>query len=210
MIPMKKTKTIDELPIDSTILCCNFVNTVYSWKTHNPYDFLEDYQHFIDWCHKLLVAESDYLNHLQTLAKRNPADAHSVLEELRSIREKVHGFISVMAKEEMAKIPKLLKSINPLFTEMWKNLSLDFNGTVFTASYNIKPFNLKTPVWIIIKSFYDLLTQMEITRVKECPSCGWVFYDETKNGKRKWCNPLNCGTQDKMSRYHQRLRGLKD
>jgi predicted RNA-binding Zn ribbon-like protein len=207
---MKKTRTIEDLPIDSSKLCCNFVNTVYSWKSDDNYDFLEDYEHFIDWCQKLSVADAEWLNRLRALAKRTPEETRMLMQEFRTTRETLHTFISAIARQDQNKILKSLTIINPQLTESWNNVKLEFDGTTFTPSYKIKPLHLKTPIWIILKSLYDLLTEMDITRMKECPSCGWVFYDETKNGKRKWCNPLNCGTQDKMSRYHQRLREQND
>jgi predicted RNA-binding Zn ribbon-like protein len=64
-----------------------------------------------------------------------------------------------------------------------------------------EPVQLISPIWPVLKSLYDLLTEDDRIRIKACPSCGWVFYDETKDGKRRWCNPLNCGTKDKMDRY---------
>jgi predicted RNA-binding Zn ribbon-like protein len=207
---MKKTRTIEALPIDSTKLCCNFVNTVHSWKSDDDYDYLVDYDRFIDWCQKLFVADMEYLDRLRVLAKRTPQEARSFMEEIRAIRELLHEFISAVTEQDQNKIQKLLPAINSLLTEASNNMSLHFDGTAFILSYKIKPLHLKTPLWIILRSLYDLLTTMDITRIKECPSCGWVFYDETKNGKRKWCNPLNCGTQDKMSRYHQRLRDEND
>jgi len=203
---MKKERTIEELPIDSTKLCCNFVNTIYSWKTDDNFDFLEDYHHFISWCEKLSVADAEYLNRLRSLAKRTPEEARRAMEEIRGTRNLLHAFISAISKRDQDKIHKLLARINPLLTEVWSMVKLDFDGTGFKPSFKIKPLQLKTPVWIILKSLYDLISEMDIIRMKECPSCGWVFYDETKNGKRRWCNPLNCGTQDKMSRYHQRMR----
>jgi predicted RNA-binding Zn ribbon-like protein len=207
---MKKTRTIEALPIDSTKLCCNFVNTVHSWKSDDNYDYLEDYDRFIDWCQKLFVADAEYLDRLRVIAKRTPQEARSVMGEIATIRDLLHTFISAIAGQDQKKVLKLLLEINPLLTEASNNMRLNFDGTAFIPFYKIKPLHLKTPLWIILRSLYDLLTAMDITRMKECPSCGWVFYDETKNGKRKWCNPLNCGTQDKMSRYHQRLREEND
>jgi predicted RNA-binding Zn ribbon-like protein len=203
---MKKTRTIEELPIDSTKLCCNFVNTVYSWKGEDNYDFLNDYNTFIDWCVKLSLSDGEYLNRLRTHAKRNPKEARTTMEEFRKLRDLLHGFISAIARRDQNKITKLIVVVNSLFTDAFNNMKLEYDGKEFVLSYKIKPINLKSPIWIIVKSLYDLLTEMEMIRIKECPTCGWVFFDETKNGKRKWCNPLNCGTQDKMSRYNQKLR----
>jgi predicted RNA-binding Zn ribbon-like protein len=86
------------------------------------------------------------------------------------------------------------------------NMKLELHGTAFAVSFSGKVLSLKTPIWVIVKSLYDLITETDLARIKECPTCGWVFYDETKNGKRRWCNPQNCGTQDKMIRYNQKLR----
>ncbi len=206
MTQTKKIKTIEDLPIDCSHLCCNFVNTVFSWKTDNPYDFLEDYDYFIDWCNKLSVSRTEYLERLRGFAKRSPAEARKVMEEIKATREILHKFLSALTKGDTNKIQKFLIDINPLLTETSNNLKLDFNGSAFISTYKMKPLQLKRPLWIITKSLYDLLVGMDTSRMKECPSCGWVFYDRTKNGKRKWCNPLTCGTQEKMSRYHQRLR----
>jgi predicted RNA-binding Zn ribbon-like protein len=201
---------MEELPIDSTRLCCNFVNTIYSWKQEDDYDFLQDYNIFIDWCVKLNVADDKFLDSLRRHAKRNTREANKVMNVIRNRRLLVHDLISAIAGKDQKEIKKMLALANPVMKEALNHMHLDFDGHAFVVSHQSEKIDLKAPLWIILKSLYDLITEMEIVRIKECPTCGWVFYDETKNGKRKWCNPLNCGTQDKMNRYNQKLRNQEN
>lgn len=49
----------------------------------------------------------------------------------------------------------------------------------------------------------------EVERVKLCPGhdCGWLFLDETKNARRKWCLMEVCGNRAKSSRHYARSIG---
>jgi hypothetical protein len=49
------------------------------------------------------------------------------------------------------------------------------------------------------------------TRLKSCPDCRWVFYDNTKNGSKRWClmqasgtTGRGCGDIAKVRRYRER------
>ena len=41
-----------------------------------------------------------------------------------------------------------------------------------------------------------------LERVGECPSCGWLFLDTSRNGRRRWCSMATCGSRDKARRYY--------
>ena len=48
-------------------------------------------------------------------------------------------------------------------------------------------------------------------RLKACPDCHWVFYDNTRNGSKRWClmyaggpDGRACGTIAKVRRYRTR------
>jgi hypothetical protein len=48
-------------------------------------------------------------------------------------------------------------------------------------------------------------------RLKACPDCHWVFYDNTRNGSKRWClmyaggpDGRACGTIAKVRRYRSR------
>jgi predicted RNA-binding Zn ribbon-like protein len=48
-------------------------------------------------------------------------------------------------------------------------------------------------------------------RLKACPDCRWVFYDNTRNGSKRWClmtaggpDGRACGTISKVRRYRDR------
>jgi predicted RNA-binding Zn ribbon-like protein len=49
-------------------------------------------------------------------------------------------------------------------------------------------------------------------RLKACPDCRWVFYDNTRNGSKRWClmyagggpDGRACGTIAKVRRYRSR------
>ncbi len=51
------------------------------------------------------------------------------------------------------------------------------------------------------------LAEAEPDRLKLCdnPGCRWVFYDDTKNRSRRWCDGP-CGNADKVRRFRQRQR----
>jgi predicted RNA-binding Zn ribbon-like protein len=47
----------------------------------------------------------------------------------------------------------------------------------------------------------ELLTDGRMDRIKACPSCGFLFYDTSRNGSRRWCSMDDCGAEDKAQRY---------
>lgn len=59
----------------------------------------------------------------------------------------------------------------------------------------------------------DAIGDGSFSRLKACPDCRWVFYDNTRNGSKKWCmmNPAGpqsrgCGNIAKARRHRARIR----
>jgi predicted RNA-binding Zn ribbon-like protein len=60
----------------------------------------------------------------------------------------------------------------------------------------------------VAASFATMLVGGEAERIKVCanPDCGWVFYDESRNRTRRWCDASECGNLIKVRRHRQRKR----
>jgi predicted RNA-binding Zn ribbon-like protein len=45
-------------------------------------------------------------------------------------------------------------------------------------------------------------------RLRACPGdrCGWLFYDRSRNGSRRWCDMAVCGNRTKTRAYRGRRR----
>jgi predicted RNA-binding Zn ribbon-like protein len=39
--------------------------------------------------------------------------------------------------------------------------------------------------------------------------CRWVFYDESRAGKRRWCDMASCGNRAKAARHRARQKEAK-
>jgi len=64
------------------------------------------------------------------------------------------------------------------------------------------------PLWPVARDAADLLTARDPQRIKLCASepCRWLFLDESKNGRRRWCDMAVCGNRAKARRYRERQR----
>ena len=65
---------------------------------------------------------------------------------------------------------------------------------------------------ISISAISILSDPREYQRLKKCPghNCGWLFIDETKNARRKWCIMETCGNRSKAARnYAKKTRQQK-
>jgi predicted RNA-binding Zn ribbon-like protein len=60
----------------------------------------------------------------------------------------------------------------------------------------------------IVESAADALILGELQRVRRCgdPRCSRVFFDNTKNGRRRWCDMATCGNRAKAARHREKLK----
>jgi predicted RNA-binding Zn ribbon-like protein len=54
----------------------------------------------------------------------------------------------------------------------------------------------------------DLLAGGKLDKVKRCanPECGWLFLDDSRAGKRRWCSMSACGNRAKARRHYHKSR----
>jgi predicted RNA-binding Zn ribbon-like protein len=62
-------------------------------------------------------------------------------------------------------------------------------------------------LWTVADSALGLLRHGPLERVGECPSCGWLFLDTSRNGRRRWCSMAMCGNSVKSARHYARATG---
>jgi len=49
-------------------------------------------------------------------------------------------------------------------------------------------------------------------RIRQCANetCQWLFYDESRTGRRRWCDMATCGNRAKARRHRERQRAAAD
>ena len=60
----------------------------------------------------------------------------------------------------------------------------------------------------VILSYLALIREGNPRRIRRCanPSCSWLFYDDSRNRSRRWCDPRYCGNLIKVRRHRARSR----
>ncbi len=50
------------------------------------------------------------------------------------------------------------------------------------------------------------LAEMDPSRIRLCanPDCRWAFYDDTRNGGKRFCEPATCGNLMRVRRFRRR------
>ena len=55
-----------------------------------------------------------------------------------------------------------------------------------------EPYTIRELRWMVGASAVQLLLHGPLERVGECPSCGWLFLDTSRGGRRRWCSMTMC------------------
>jgi len=75
----------------------------------------------------------------------------------------------------------------------------DVNGKSGTALALLAP---------VLWSAGDLLAGPRLDRVRRCanPECGWLFLDDSRAGRRRWCSMSACGNRAKARRHYHKSK----
>lgn len=207
---MPKIRTIDTLHLDGGVLCFHFINTVYAWRGVNLHEYLNTYDDLIKWCKKVNILSAAQRENLLKEAALHPLKTKKALQQLKEAREMMYHFFSVLAAgSEDHMPPKILAGFNTALSNSLSHLVFTANHKAVVLKWRNEENDLLEPLWVVVKSAYDVVTTEDRSCLKECPKCGWMFIDKTKNNTRRWCNPAFCGSTEKSKKYYQKIKTIQ-
>lgn len=201
MIEFKRT--LETLEIVGGALCLDFVNTINS-RQRPEHDYLTVYSELANWGGKLGILSAGQNSRLQKQASRDVEMAENAVKKARDFRELLYRlFVNLAREREPTK--EDVASFSKFYGEAISHSQFVRTDDYFTHRWQVDQ-TYDAILWPIAHSAGQILLSKELAQVKECPGCGWLFLDTSKNQSRRWCSMNTCGARDKMRRYHGRLR----
>lgn len=184
-------------------LCLDFVNTVDWRASAAPVELLGTYGDLLAWGRHAGLLPAREAAALRREAKGRPDAAAQVLMRARTLREAIHALVTGSAGREAA-----LETLNAELARApaRSRVAPGQGGYGWAAAPDPPPTD--RVLWPVAWSAASLLTDGEVPRVKQCegPGCGWVFLDESRGHRRRWCAMEDCGNRAKARRHYARAR----
>ena len=182
-------------------LWLDFVNG----NTLAAHDVLVDFDHFVQWLESVQLLDEERAAGMRRRAVQQPGGALAALVDARRMRSILRSLAERgssshdIRTEALAEINRVLGR-----SAGTRRVEQQTDGTFARAFVPVGDAfaGLLIP---IVESAADALIRGELPRVRKCasPRCGRVFQDETKNGRRRWCDMATCGNRAKAARHRQ-------
>jgi predicted RNA-binding Zn ribbon-like protein len=182
-------------PLLGNALCLDFVNTLNP-RTGSPVDFFHCYTDLLVWAYKAKLILRNQAIALHKRAQARSLEAKAVFSKAIEFREAMYQvFFALSRGHEPTK--RDLDLLRNVYAEAVIHSTLQPGGFRWLG----QPNELGRILWPVAESAVTLLIRAERARLKECANhatCGWLFYDTTKNNGRRWCSMQDCGNQEKV------------
>jgi predicted RNA-binding Zn ribbon-like protein len=167
-------------------VCLDFVNTI-SWPhTERRHDWLSSLANVRRWADAVRL------------------DARRIrvrdLDQIRTTRTVLTELIRPLTHEEQP-TRSAIGDFNRALSSTGSRRSLDPTTLTWTWCDQTPIETFLDP---IVLDSAELVSVQARSRLGHCPDCDWAFYDETRNGRRRWCDMADCGSRAKSRRYYER------
>jgi predicted RNA-binding Zn ribbon-like protein len=183
--------------------CLDFANTINSRRSPE-HDYLRSYADLVSWGRKTALFTPAQADRLLSLAEQHAGLAQEALHKALVIREMLYQLFSKIARQ-LALNPQEMQDFVDLYADAIAHSRFIPGEHHFTIDWK-QDEAFDSLLWPVLYSAGQILLSSELRQVKECPNCGWLFMDRSKNQSRRWCSMDTCGARDKMRRYHRKPR----
>jgi predicted RNA-binding Zn ribbon-like protein len=203
---------LEDLPrLLSGRLCLDFANTVEGPRSDEPEEFLTSYDDLARWSFHARLLEREETDALLAVARSRPQAAREAFVRALALRAAIQRIFRAVARSERPQGPDL-DLVQREYAAALSASRLAATSRGYTWAWDHTPEDLNKPLRLVAHSAARLLTEGDLGRVKECPGaddCGWLFYDGSRNGSRRWCSMEGCGSRVKMRRHYARRERLR-
>lgn len=187
-------------------LCLDFVNTI-SWResTDKRRDWFTSYDQLVDWSYHAGILEEKQAQFLLKKSVHDPVAAEQTLAQAIQLREVIYRIFLSSIKEERIN-PEDLTNFTTVIRRYYQQMALAQQGNFFSMHFESPEGAFDGMLPPIVQSAIDILTsEKDLKRVNQCEgdSCGWLFFDTSRNRSRRWCSMADCGNRAKARRFYQ-------
>jgi predicted RNA-binding Zn ribbon-like protein len=162
---------------------------VVEWLSHANAMSIED----AEWLGKRVAERADL--------------AVDLLAQATELRAAIHGIGAALGRH--AQPPEAsLASLSALHARCVAKAELAPGVMSFRWQWSVRVAPIEAALGPIALAAVRLFTEGDFDRIRECGghACGWLFYDRSKNNRRRWCEMEVCGNRAKQRRLAARRR----
>jgi predicted RNA-binding Zn ribbon-like protein len=173
-----------------------------------PDDALHEFETFVAWLESATVLDLERAQGIRRRALQQPAGAAATLIDARRVR----ATLRVLAERGTTAAQVRFEALSEINRVLGRSagtrrVELRADGSYARAFVPVGDAfaGLMIP---IVESAADAMILGELGRVRRCADsrCPRVFFDRTKNGRRRWCNMATCGNRAKAARHRARRK----
>ena len=188
-------------------IALDFTNTAEHRGSEQFRDSLLAYHHWLTWCWRSDLLSNADAETLYRVAAQRPHLAQQTHLRALELREAIYVVVSaVISGQDWQTID--LSTLNEVLRLGYHHRLLASAEAGFSWLWDGAPDDLERPLWVLALAAAELLTSEQLPRVRQCPNCGWLFIDTSRNGLRRWCSMDYCGSQVKSRRQYERKKAV--
>jgi predicted RNA-binding Zn ribbon-like protein len=192
-------------------LCLDFVNSVGARRISTSGgvtirdEKLRDYVDLLAWArHAGALTDSESKSLAQEYTGR-VNEATAIFRRAFHLRESLYRiFRGIVLKRNTGQLHLRVLNEELRLARAAKHLVARIDN--FAWQWHAHDLSLDRVVWSVTLSAADLVTQGDLTRLRQCEGddCGWIFEDTSRNRSRRWCEMRDCGNIAKVRRFRTR------
>ena len=188
-------------------MCLDFVNTLDDRFSPEPKELLKHYVDLARFGEDTGILADAQVDRLMTRSMQRPEEARRALASAVQLREAISEIFYALARNKPAPAAALV-ILNQHVREAAQHLGLVAGRQHFEWKFESDSYDLFAPLWPIARDAAELLASERLQYVRACASktCEWLFLDESKNHRRRWCDMTKCGNRAKVRRFYVRKR----
>lgn len=165
------------------------------------------YTTLVDWSEQAGMVTAPEARRLRERAKRQPAASRKVATRAGRLAGAVKRIYEAVIDDQPPDGADLT-SLNTELTAALGHLTVAPDNGTFRLDWAAVDDQLDRVLWPVARSAADLLVAPELDRLKACdsPTCGYLFVDASKPGRRRWCDMKVCGNRHKARRHRRRQK----
>jgi predicted RNA-binding Zn ribbon-like protein len=202
--PPSRAGSLDLIADD---LALDFANTESGRGFPSHENHLREAEHVAQWLRHAKALPADDADWLEGEVSERADLAADLMTQAIALREAIHDIGAALGRR--AKPPAAsLADLSALHARCVAKAALAPGVLSCRWRWSVRAAPVEAALGPIALAAVKLFTEGDFHRVRECGghACGWLFYDRSKNNRRRWCEMEVCGNRAKQRRLAARRR----